>query len=115
MNRITKNTHKIIAVFLAVVMIAGVLPVSASEYYDTPPEMNNTHKYSVFEREGFYWSDISVTGNTSIANGRFQYGYFNIDGSTIDTTEATYMEFDVWSDVDISNNLDLWLSCNILP
>lgn len=113
MNRIRKNIYKIIAVFLAVVMIVGVLPVSASEYYDTPPEMKNTHKYSVFEREGFYWSDISVTGNTTIASGRFQYGYFNIDGSTIDTTEATYMEFDVWSDVDISNNLDLWLSCNV--
>ena len=113
MNRIIKNIYKIIAVFLAVVMIVGVIPVSASEYYDTPPEMKNTHKYSVFEREGFYWSDISVTGNTAIAGGRFQYGYFNIDGSTIDTTEATYMEFDVWSDVDISNNLELWLSCNI--
>lgn len=113
MSKFKKNLSKVLAVILSVTLFVCAIPVGAVDYTDVVPAMNNTYPYSVYEREDVFYGDMFVTGNTAIANGRLQFGYFNADGSVIDTTEADYLELDVWSDVQISNTLSLWLSSNV--
>ncbi len=113
MSRRNLIFSKASAIVLSVVLLLTALPISAAEYSDIIPAINNTHPYSVYENKTMFYGDMEVIGNTSIANGRLQFGYFNADGSTIDTTKADYLEMDVWSDVKVDNNLQLWLSSNV--
>ncbi len=107
-----KRFKGIVAVMLSVIMIISVLPVSAVSYSDVVPEMNNVYPYSVAERRGSFWGSGEFIGNSPINMYWHQYTYLNSDASVVDTTRAKYIEFDVWSDVDILNNLMLWISCS---
>lgn len=77
------------------------------------PEMNNSHDISVFEKKGVFWTSLSATGNTAIANNAESYYPRVNGGNSVDTSKAKYIEFDVWSDVAVAGGLKFWLSSNV--
>ena len=108
-----KKKSKILAVILVAVLVVCSIPVSAASYWDVIPEMNNKYPYVVAKREGSFWGGGDFWGNTKIAMGWHQYAYLNADGSGVNTVDAKYMEFDVWSEADVNNTMGFWLSCNV--
>ena len=108
-----KKISKIIAVILSLSIFICSVPVAATSYWDVIPEMNNNFPNVVAKREGSFWGSGDFFGNTKIDMGWHQYTHLNSDGSTVNTTEAKYMEFDVWSEADVNNTMGFWLSCNV--
>lgn len=108
-----KLSKSALAFVLVAVMLICALPVYASSYIDVPPEMNNTYPTVIAKREGSFWGSGEFIGNQKIAMGWHQYTYLNPDSSVVDTTKAKYMEFDVWSNAEVKNTMNFWLSCNV--
>ena len=109
------NLKKLLAVVMSVVLLLSAVPMVAfaADTEIATPEFDTEYPTVIYERKGIYWDNFAVTGNSAIANGPTQYVCFNADSSAIDTTEAEYLEFDVYSSVAIKNTLNLWVSVNV--
>ncbi len=75
------------------------------------PGMSNIYT-PVWKNEGIFWDKVSATGNTTIATNNVNQ-FPRIDGGNgVDTTKAEFIEFDIYTEVAINNNLAIWMSSN---
>ena len=75
------------------------------------PPMNNIFGKSVFAKQGRFWTALKATTNDPINVNDYPNAHPRVnDGRDVDTTEAQYIEFDIYSEVATTNSLLLWLS-----
>lgn len=92
----------------------GNFAAKGGDVIDTiAPAMVNTHSNVLFKREGYFWKDIDVTGNTAIPSGDAQYVHLAANSSSVDAQKADYVEFDIYSEAAVTNNVEFWLSTGI--
>lgn len=91
----------------------GTIKIANVAVSKSAPDMKNNYENVVWKNEGMFWTSLSATGNTAIANSGSETYFPRINsGAGVDASAAEYIEFDVWTDVAVKNTMYLWVSSN---